>query len=141
MSLFIDRKPRSRRFLVWKTRIFAVAAVIALVGMYLNNPFVTGAALVLLLVGVALIWRLVAHGSPVQPEDNSGGDSGHFLTSAGPARKLAEQRGVFVRRPPGSRLEPPVRLQLARAVEQPKRDVGVADVDGEQQRGLVRHGR
>jgi len=54
VSLFLDRKPRSRRFLVWKTRIFAVAAVIALVGMYLNNPYVTGAALVLLLVGVAL---------------------------------------------------------------------------------------
>jgi multisubunit Na+/H+ antiporter MnhF subunit len=54
VSLFIDRKPRSRRFLAWKTRIFAVAAVIALVGMYLNNPYVTGTALVLLLVGVAL---------------------------------------------------------------------------------------
>ncbi len=54
MSIFLDRNPRSRRFLVWKTRIFAVAAVIALVGMYLNNPYVTGAALVLLLVGVAL---------------------------------------------------------------------------------------
>jgi hypothetical protein len=54
VSLFIDRKPRSRRFLVWKTRIFGVAAAIALVGMYLNNPYVTGAALVLLLVGVAL---------------------------------------------------------------------------------------
>jgi hypothetical protein len=54
MSPFMDRRPRSRRFLVWKTRIFAVAAVLALVGMYVNNPYVTGAALVLLLGGVAL---------------------------------------------------------------------------------------
>jgi hypothetical protein len=54
MALFLDRRPRSRRFLVWKTRIFAVAAVIALTGMYLNNPYVTGTALVLLLGGVAL---------------------------------------------------------------------------------------
>ena len=54
MGLFLDRRPRSRRFLVWKTRIFAVAAVIALTGMYLNNPYVTGTALVLLLGGVAL---------------------------------------------------------------------------------------
>ena len=67
MTLFIDRKPRSRRFLVWKTRIFAVAAVIALVGMYLNNPYVTGAALVLLLVGVALRFVPERRSSPSDP--------------------------------------------------------------------------
>jgi hypothetical protein len=68
MSLLLDRKPRSRRFLAWKTRIFAVAAVIALVGMYLNNPYVTGTALVLLLGGVAL--RLVPERktTPANPE-------------------------------------------------------------------------
>ena len=68
MSLFIDRRPRSRRFLVWKTRIFAVAAVIALVGMYLNNPYVTGSALVLLLVGVAL--RFVPERKETGPADS-----------------------------------------------------------------------
>jgi hypothetical protein len=68
MSFFIDRKPRSRRFLVWKTRIFAVAAVIALVGMYLNNPYVTGAALVLLLLGVALRFVPERHASPADSE-------------------------------------------------------------------------
>ena len=68
MSPFIDRKPRSRRFLVWKTRIFAVAAVIALVGMYLNNPYVTGAALVLLLVGVALRFVPERKSSPAPAE-------------------------------------------------------------------------
>jgi hypothetical protein len=54
MSLFLDRRPRSRRFVVWKMRIFGVAAFIALFGMFLNNPYVTGTALALLLVGVAL---------------------------------------------------------------------------------------
>jgi hypothetical protein len=68
----MDRKPRSRRFLVWKTRIFAVGAVIALVGMYLNNPYVTGAALVLLLVGVAL--RLVPE-RKVSPGESEPGES------------------------------------------------------------------
>ena len=71
MSLFIDRRPRSRRFLVWKTRIFAVAAVIALVGMYLNNPFVTGAALVLLLVGVALRFVPERNASPADSESGA----------------------------------------------------------------------
>ena len=72
MSIFIDRKPRSRRFLAWKTRIFAVAAVIALVGMYLNNPYVTGTALVLLLVGVAL--RFVPE-RMARPSDSEPGES------------------------------------------------------------------
>ena len=70
MGIFLDRRPRSRRFLVWKMRIFAVAAVIALVGMYLDNPYVTGTALALLLVGVAL--RFVPErrtSSPPEPEE------------------------------------------------------------------------
>jgi hypothetical protein len=54
MSLFLSRRPRSSRHLAWKIRIFAVAALVAVVGMYLNNPYVTGAALVLLFVGMLL---------------------------------------------------------------------------------------
>ncbi len=54
MSLLLDRRPRSTRYLVWKIRIFAVAAVVAVVGMYLSNPYVTGAALVLLFIGMLL---------------------------------------------------------------------------------------
>jgi hypothetical protein len=68
MGLFLDRRPRSRRFLVWKTRIFAVAAVIALTGMYLNNPYVTGTALVLLLGGVALRFVPEPRGTPEAPD-------------------------------------------------------------------------
>jgi hypothetical protein len=65
----MDRRPRSRRFLVWKTRIFAVAAAIALVGMGLNNPYVTGSALVLLLVGVALRFVPEPRSTPPESDD------------------------------------------------------------------------
>ncbi|MEQ1856368.1 MAG: hypothetical protein ABL963_07855 [Longimicrobiales bacterium] len=54
MSLMLDRRPRSTRYLAWKIRIFALAAVVAVVGMYLDNPYVTGTALVLLFIGMLL---------------------------------------------------------------------------------------
>lgn len=54
MSLLLDPRRRSGYYLVWKVRIFSVAAGIALVGMYLNNPWITGTALVLLLCGMLL---------------------------------------------------------------------------------------
>ena len=54
MSLLLDRRPRSNKYLAWKIRIFATAAVVAVVGMSLDNPYVTGAALVLLIIGMLL---------------------------------------------------------------------------------------
>ena len=54
MSLLLNRNSRSTRYLAWKIRIFAVAAVIAVVGMALENPYVTGVALVLLIIGMLL---------------------------------------------------------------------------------------
>ena len=68
MSLFLDRRPRSRRFLVWKTRLFAVAAVLALVGMALNNPYVTGAAFLPLVVGIVLRFVPEPRGKSDSPE-------------------------------------------------------------------------
>lgn len=70
MSLLLDRRPRSNHWLVWKIRIFVVAAVVAIVGMYLNNPYVTGAALVLLFVGMLLRFL------PAPKEVDAGLDSG-----------------------------------------------------------------
>jgi hypothetical protein len=69
MSLLLDRRPRSNRHLIWKIRLFSAAAVIALVGMYLDNPYVTGVALFLLILGMML--RLL----PDRKQD-SGPDSG-----------------------------------------------------------------
>jgi hypothetical protein len=71
MSLFLDRRPRSNKYLAWKVRIFAVAAVVAVVGMYLDNPYVTGSALVLLFVGMLL--RLLPE--PREPKGPGGPDA------------------------------------------------------------------
>lgn len=54
MSLLLDRGPRSNKHLVWKIRLFAVAAVVAMVGIAWDNPYVTGVALFLLIVGALL---------------------------------------------------------------------------------------
>ena len=72
MSLLLDRQRRSSRYLVWKIRIFSVAAVVALVGMYLNSPWITGAALVMLLLGMLL--RFLPE--PKASKDSSQSDPG-----------------------------------------------------------------
>ncbi len=71
MSLLLDPRRRSSHYLVWKIRIFSVAAVIALVGMYLNNPWVTGTALVLLLSGMML--RFLPQPKELQDSDEGDG--------------------------------------------------------------------
>ncbi|MSR19648.1 MAG: hypothetical protein EXR91_01520 [Gemmatimonadetes bacterium] len=72
MSLLLDRQRCPSRYLAWKIRIFSVAAVVALVGMYLNNPWITGAALVLLFVGMML--RFLPE--PTASKDSSPSDPG-----------------------------------------------------------------
>jgi hypothetical protein len=52
--VFHDRGRKAGRYLEWKVRVFGVAAVVALVGIYLENRWMTGAAIVLLLAGLAL---------------------------------------------------------------------------------------
>jgi hypothetical protein len=52
--LFVDRSPRDDRFLEWKIRLFSVAAVLALVGIYLDERWMTGTALVVLTAGLLL---------------------------------------------------------------------------------------
>lgn len=52
--MLLDRKRRSDRYLEWKVRLFSVAAVFALVGIYMDNHWLTGTAIALLLAGLAL---------------------------------------------------------------------------------------
>ena len=53
--LFIARRgPREDRYLEWKIGLFSVAAVIALVGIFLDERWMTGTALVLLVGGMFL---------------------------------------------------------------------------------------
>jgi hypothetical protein len=68
--LLLDRRPRSTRYLAWKVRLFAAAAVIAVAGMWLDNPYVTGVALALLVVGMLLRF-LPEPRAPRGPEDDT----------------------------------------------------------------------
>ena len=72
MSLLLDGRRRPSHYLVWKVRIFSVAAAVALVGMYLNNPWITGTALVMLLLGMLL--RFLPE--PRAPKDSNESDPG-----------------------------------------------------------------
>jgi hypothetical protein len=71
MSLLLSRRPRSTRYLAWKLRVFGVAAVVAVVGMALDNPYVTGAALVLLFVGMLLRFLPEPKGPEGPPQNPS----------------------------------------------------------------------
>jgi hypothetical protein len=52
--VFLDRRRRHDPFLEWKVRIFSGAAAIALVGIALDQRWMTGTALGLLVGGVLL---------------------------------------------------------------------------------------
>lgn len=52
--LSLDRSRRAGPWLEWKVRLFAVAAVLALAGMYLQQRWMTGAAIVVLALAMAL---------------------------------------------------------------------------------------
>lgn len=52
--MFLDRRRRAGEYLEWKVRIFAVAAVLGLAGIAVDNRWMTGAAIVVLMGGFAL---------------------------------------------------------------------------------------
>ena len=47
----LDRSQEAGDYLVWKVRIFTVGAVLAMVGMYREESWMTGAAILVLLLG------------------------------------------------------------------------------------------
>jgi hypothetical protein len=49
VSPFLDRSKRAGRWLEWKVRLFAVAAVLAMCGIYFEERWMTLLALVVLL--------------------------------------------------------------------------------------------
>jgi hypothetical protein len=67
MPFLADRSRRDDPLLEWKIRLFSVAAVVALAGIYLDDRRVTGGALVLLVGGVLL--RFLPGGSEDQDDD------------------------------------------------------------------------
>lgn len=66
--MFVDRRRRDDPFLEWKVRLFSVAAVLVLIGLYLDNRWLTGLAIALL--AVAMLLRFLPGGSAhgVEPD-------------------------------------------------------------------------
>lgn len=52
--IILDRRRRAGPHLEWKIRIFVVAAVLGLAGIYLDERWLTGPAIVLLFGGLSL---------------------------------------------------------------------------------------
>jgi hypothetical protein len=76
MSIFHGRSQRPDPFLAWKVRIFTVAAVLGLGGMYFEERWMGAGAIALLAVAMAL--RLVPRARrgtpPDEDEDGSGAE-------------------------------------------------------------------
>lgn len=66
--MLLDRDRKAGRYLEWKVRLFSVAAVLALVGIYLESGWMTGAAMGILLVGLML--RFLPDGADGTPTDD-----------------------------------------------------------------------
>ena len=54
MLVLLDRSRRAGRYLEWKVRFFAVGAVLAVAGIYLDQRWMTGTAIAVLMGGVLL---------------------------------------------------------------------------------------
>ena len=75
MSLFLDRSPKPGHMLEWKVGVFTVGAVMALTGIYFEERWLTGAALVILVAGALLRFQLGTdseHAEAPGPRDSEG---------------------------------------------------------------------
>jgi hypothetical protein len=52
--VFFDRSRRAGRYLEWKVRLFTLGAVLAVVGMAVDQVWMTWAAIVVLIAGMVL---------------------------------------------------------------------------------------
>ena len=50
----LDRSRRAGRFLEWKVRLFSLAAVLAIAGIYFDERWMTGSAIGVLVAGLGL---------------------------------------------------------------------------------------
>lgn len=68
--LRLDRSRRAGRHLAWKVRLFSAGAVLALAGIFLDDRWITGVAIVVLTAGMAL--RFLPMHEAEDEEDGSG---------------------------------------------------------------------
>jgi hypothetical protein len=71
----LDRSRKAGRWLEWKVRIFSVGAVLALVGIYLDERWMTGAAIGVLLLGFVLRFLPGMNEERDDEEERAGGES------------------------------------------------------------------
>lgn len=71
---FLDRSRRGDPHLEWKVRLFSVAAVLALCGIYFDERWMTGAAIAVLAAAMAL--RFVGRKAGGDEDGDAEGDSG-----------------------------------------------------------------
>lgn len=69
--MFFDRSRRAGRYLEWKVRLFTLGAVLAVVGMALNQSWMTWAAIAVLVAGMML--RFLPDGTIGEAESDSEG--------------------------------------------------------------------
>lgn len=67
MIFLLDRRRHAGPYLEWKVRIFAVAAVLGLAGIYFDERWLTGGAILILFGGLAL--RFLPTGEPSSDEE------------------------------------------------------------------------
>jgi hypothetical protein len=67
--VFFDRSRRAGRYLEWKVRLFTLGAVLAVVGMAMNQSWMTWSAIGVLVVGMML--RFLPGGRVVEPQDDA----------------------------------------------------------------------
>lgn len=72
MSPFLDRSKRSDPHLEWKVRLFAIAAVLAVCGIYFEERWMTGAAIALL--ASAMLLRFLPWRTAGEPEHDARDD-------------------------------------------------------------------
>jgi hypothetical protein len=66
----MDRRRRAGRFLEWKVGLFSVAAVLGLAGIYLQDRWMTGGAILVLLAAMAL--RFLPGAQPLAGDHEDG---------------------------------------------------------------------
>jgi len=66
--VFADRRRRDDRLLEWKVRLFSIAAVLVVAGLFLDEKWITGTAIGVLVI--AMLLRLVPGGKVAEGEED-----------------------------------------------------------------------
>lgn len=71
--VFLDRGRKAGKYLEWKVRLFGVGAVLALAGLYLDERWMTGLAILVLLAGMLVRFLPGARTHPEAEDEEANG--------------------------------------------------------------------